>query len=54
LLQWVRAGAAIALVLQTAIFWWRHLVLDEAEFMAYDPDEEDEAISGMSEKAHQG
>lgn len=49
--QWVWAGPAIALVVQTAIFWWRHHDLNEDEFMTYDPEEEGEVIAGRVEKA---
>ncbi|OIW23902.1 PTR2-domain-containing protein [Coniochaeta ligniaria NRRL 30616] len=49
-LIWVWAGPAIALVVQTAIFWWRHHDLNEDEFMTYDPEEDDEVIAGRSDK----
>ena len=40
-LIWAWAGPAIALFVQTAIFWWRHRGLNDDEFMTVEEDEED-------------
>lgn len=53
-------GPAIALFVQTAIFWWRHHDMDDNAYMTYD-DEEDEELSNaplqtegeFSEKKHE-
>lgn len=54
-------GPAIALFVQTAIFWWRHGSMDETAYMTYG-DEDSEEVSNsrltkgedeLSEKKHE-
>lgn len=47
-LVWVWAGPAIALVVQTGVFWWRHRGVNEDEFMTYEEERE------VPEKVGQG
>lgn len=35
-------GPAIALFVQTAIFWWRHHDMDDTAYMTYGDEEEEE------------
>ncbi|KAJ4420526.1 peptide transporter ptr2 [Gnomoniopsis sp. IMI 355080] len=55
-LVWVWMGPAIALFVQTAIFWWRHHDMDDTAYMTYEDEEEDELstspISPTTEKKH--
>lgn len=45
-LIWVWAGPAIALFVQTVIFWFRYKDLNEDEFMTYDDQYEEVAYDG--------
>lgn len=47
-LIWAWAGPAIALFIQTAIFWWRHRDLNDDEYMTAE-DDEDHHLDGQSE-----
>ena len=43
--QWVWGGPAIALAVQTIIFWWRHRGINDEEFMIYEEEAEAEQVS---------
>ncbi|PSN60697.1 PTR2-domain-containing protein [Corynespora cassiicola Philippines] len=44
-LTWVWGGPAIALAVQTIIFWWRHRGINDEEFMIYEEEAEAEQVS---------
>lgn len=46
-LIWVWAGPAIALAVQTVIFWFRYKHLNDEEFMTYDEMYEEKGPDGM-------
>lgn len=53
-LIWVWAGPAIALFVQTCIFWWRYRWMNSDEFMTEDNDEEDEASQSLEASTGDG
>lgn len=50
LFQWVWAGPAIALFVQTAIFVWRHRGVNDDAYMTYESDSEAEQIGAAEEE----
>ncbi|KAF2711233.1 PTR2-domain-containing protein [Pleomassaria siparia CBS 279.74] len=51
-LIWIWAAPAVALIVQTAIFWWRHRDLNNDEFMLYD-DNTPTDVSQVVETKHE-
>ncbi|KAJ6528108.1 POT family protein [Mycena capillaripes] len=51
-LVWVYMGPAIALFVQTAIFWFRYRNVDEEKFMTYEEDHVEEVHHDMVEGKH--
>jgi len=45
-------GPAIALFVQTAVFWWRHHGMDDQTYMTYEDEyEEGSSVQGTEQKS---
>lgn len=45
--QWVWAGPAIALVVQTVVFVWRHRNMNDDDFMVYEDEGTAEIVQAV-------